>query len=82
MTTDEKWLTEHGYTQVTERRWDRRGWPSVTLASEGWCYSSSRDGLIRRATARELVQDVLFMRDAAARAAWDRAHARWQEACR
>lgn len=82
MTDDEKWLTEHGYTQVTERRWDRRGWPSVTWMSGGWGYSSSRDGLIRRATARVLVQDVLRAQHQAALRAADRTRIRCQEACR
>lgn len=80
---DEKWLVEHGYKQVTQYLWTRRGWPRVTRAIDGrWVHVPPRgpDNFIYRQTARELVQDILFMRDAAARAAWDKAQARWDEA--
>jgi len=79
--TDEQWLTRLGYTQVTEHLWTRRGWPRVARTVDGqWGHVPARGEIIYRQTARELVRDVLFMRCSAARAAWDRAHARWQEA--
>ena len=78
---DEKWLVEHGYTQKTEYLWTRRGWPLVTRAVDGqWGHVPARGEIIYRPTARELVQEVLRTRYHSACRAYNKAHARWDEA--